>query len=144
MLEKISHLVFGIFLLMAAWQDGKEQKISVFLFLIAGVAGGVLLLLQGQWGINRLCSSLTGVGLLVLSRLSREAIGYGDGLFFIVSGLFLPLNVNLQMLIFGLTVSGLVSGGIIFIGIIKGRNRNRKTLPFIPFLIPVWIGMALL
>lgn len=144
MFEKINQLMFGLFLLIAAWQDGKEKKINIALFLTAGVAGGILSLLHGQWGIDRLLSSLTGVGLLMFGRLSREAIGYGDGLFFIVSGLFLPLNENLQMLIFGLMICGLASGGIIFIGFIKGRNMRGKTLPFIPFLIPAWIGMAVL
>lgn len=144
MLESINKVLFGIFLLAAAWEDGREKAVSLWLFKAAGVAGVLLALLQGDMGAERLLSCMVGVGLLLLSRLTDEAIGMGDGYFFVVSGLFLSVLLNLKLLFYGTFLNGIACGGIYVWGLLWGRDVKKKTVPFLPFLVPVWIGLVIL
>ncbi len=144
MVESINKIIFGVFLLAAAWEDGREKAVSVWLFQAAGIAGLILALLQGDVGRERLLSCMIGVGLLLLSRLTGEAMGMGDGWFFVVSGLYLSALLNLKLLIFGIFLNGIVCGVIYLWGCLRGRDYKKKTVPFLPFLIPVWIGLVML
>lgn len=144
MLESVNKIIFGVFLLAAAWEDGREKAVSVWLFQAAGMAGLILALLQGDIGRERLLSCMIGVGLLLLSRLTGEAIGMGDGWFFVVSGLFLRARLNLKLLICGIFLNGIVCGGIYVWGWLQGRDYKKKTVPFLPFLVPVWFGLVML
>ncbi|HBE86667.1 MAG TPA: pilus assembly protein CpaA [Lachnoclostridium sp.] len=144
MVDSVNKIIFGLFLLAAAWEDGREKAVSVWLFQAAGIAGLILALLQGDIGIERLLSCMIGVGLLLLSRLTGEAIGMGDGWFFVVSGLFLRTFLNLKLLIYGAFLNGVVCGGIYLLGCLRGRDYKKKTIPFLPFLVPVWIGLVMI
>jgi leader peptidase (prepilin peptidase)/N-methyltransferase len=144
MLESINKILFGVFLLAAAWEDGREKAVSVWLFQAAGIAGAILAFLQGDIGVERLLSCMVGVGLLLLSRLTGEAIGMGDGWFFVVSGLFLRARLNLKLLFYGIFVNGIICGGIYLWGRLRGRDVKKKPVPFLPFLVPVWIGLVIL
>ncbi len=144
MVESVNKIIFGVFLLAAAWEDGREKAVSVWLFKAAGIAGLFLALLQGDIGRERLLSCMVGVGLLLLSRLTGEAIGMGDGWFFVVSGLFLRALLNLKLLIYGIFLNGIVCGGIYLWGWMRGQDYKRKPVPFLPFLVPVWIGLVML
>ncbi len=142
--ESINNIIFGVFLLAAAWEDGREKAVSVWLFQAAGMAGLILALLQGDIGRERLLSCMIGAGLLLLSRLTGESIGMGDGCFFVISGLFLRAGMNLKLLICGIFLNGIVCGGIYLWGWLRGQDYKKKTVPFLPFLVPVWIGLVML
>lgn len=143
-LKVINESIFSLFLFIFAWQDWKTKSVSVWLLAAAGLAGVILSFLQGTFGLSRLISCLPGAGLLLLSRLTDEAVGAGDGLFFIVSGLFLNTEMNFGLLIYGILLNGLSCGGIYFCHRFQGKNAGKKTIPFLPFLIPVWIGLVIL
>lgn len=142
--KSINEVVFGIFLFTAAWQDGKTKSINMWLFGAAGAAGLALSLLQGTFGMDRMFSCLPGGGLLLLSRFTDEAIGAGDGFFFIVSGLFLNALMNLELMIYGIFLNGAVCAAIYLYNRMRGRDVRKKTIPFLPFLVPVWIGLVML
>lgn len=144
MLESINKILFGIFLLAAAWEDGRERAVSVWLFKAAGAAGVVLVLLQGNMGAERLLSCMVGVGILLLSRLTGEAIGTGDGCFFVVSGLYLNVLLNLKLLIYGTFLNSIICGGMYIRGQLQGKDVKKKPVPLLPFLVPVWIGLVML
>ena len=144
MLERINEWVFGVFLIAAAWEDARKKSISIWLFLCAGAAGIVFCFLQGESLLGRLSGCLVGVALLAVSRLSNEAIGAGDGCFFIVSGLFFPVFFNLNLLIYGVSLSGLICGIYYMISRVSGRYVGKETVPFLPFLVPVWLFMVII
>lgn len=87
-----------------------------------------------------------GVGgvLLALSYAAREAIGKGDGWFFVVSGMYLGVSRNLFLLAGGLGLCFLAGLALIVRGIIQGRSVRQLSLPFLPYLIPAGIGVMLL
>lgn len=142
-LERVRNIMFGLFLLGAACQDLKEKSISVRLFWIFGFAGLSMWAVEGGALVPRLLSFLPGLAVLLISIATRGEVGAGDGCFFFVSGFYLPFAVNCKLLIYGLLFSGLSCAVIYIAGLMKGKNRAKSPVPFIPFLVPVWIGLVM-
>lgn len=85
-----------------------------------------------------------GAGLLFLSRITKEAVGKGDGWFFLISGIYLGAVKNLVLLAGGLGICFLLSMVLVFKGIIQGTDRGRLRIPLLPFLLPAGIGVMFL
>ena len=157
----------GFFMVLAvtAFQDCRERRIRVSVFVIFGTAGivlrGVELFLEinalsGDWesvdlwgfAARRIldvgAAMAVGGGMLLLSAMTRGAIGRGDGLFFSVSGLYLEFFRNLILLMGGLTCCFLVCGILVIKGVCAGQNVRRRSVPFLPFLVPGGIGVMFL
>ncbi len=132
-MRKTDIVIFLLFAFMASWQDIRYRGVAVWLFAIfAGIA-----LING-FAEGRMPAGLygtfAGFTLLLISRLTRGAIGSGDAWFFIVSGLMLPPSYVFGMFCAALFLSGIFSLVVIVARRIKsGRNAGTDTFPFIPF-----------
>ena len=100
-------------------------------------------LVSGQI-IDTAMAMAVGAGLLFLSRITNEAVGKGDGWFFLISGIYLGALKNLVLLAGGLGICFLLSMVLVFKGIIQGTDRGRLRIPLLPFLIPAGIGVMFL
>lgn len=140
----IDKIVFTIFLVISAIQDGRTKTISIWLFIATGAAGLILTLYTGQGLSNWLLSCLIGIVIVGISRFTDGAIGEGDGWFFVVSGLFLDFFTNLRLLVTSVFLSGIVCGGIYIYFLLKGKDMKKASVPFLPFLIPAWISLVIL
>lgn len=88
-------------------------------------------------GILQLMLSFApGALLLLLGLFSGEAVGLGDGLFFLLSGCYIPGLPLLLILLLGLFTSALVSIGLLVYGRWKGKSMRKRSIPFLPCLIP--------
>lgn len=148
-------LVFMVYLLTAAWQDLRRRAISTAVFAGFGAVGvllrGGLLLMEsqaaGQWLpglVDAGLALLVGIGLLGLSAVTGQAVGAGDGLFFIVSSFYLGLRQNLALLAGGLLLCFLFCGGLLLWGCARNVRVGAYRVPFLPFLVPAGIGLVLL
>lgn len=146
-------LVFVLYLITAAWQDLRSRTIRTNVFMVFGIAGILMRLGQllaecrgaGQWR-NGLADTglalLIGAGLLSLSAISGQAVGMGDGLFFMVSAFYLGLWQNLALLMGGLLLCFLYCGGLLLWGCAHHIRVGTYRVPFLPFLVPVGIGLV--
>ena len=132
---------FLMTLSIGAWQDMRNHRIKLSLIVMSAAAGAVLRcmyivldaaiiyrdsghkipsdLVSGQI-IDTAMAMAVGAGLLFLSRITNEAVGKGDGWFFLLSMV------------------------LVFKGIIQGTDRGRLRIPLLPFLIPAGIGVMFL
>lgn len=125
----------------AALEDLKTGKVRIILTASLFASGLVLKLLEGQSKIwDLLLGSCIGLGLVLLSLLSRQAIGTGDGLMFIASGASLGLTDNLWLLLISLALSSAAS--IVLMIMLKFKGRNR--IPFIPFMLTGYICLLMI
>ncbi len=97
--------VFAVFLCACAWKDLKEKEIPLIFFVVAAAAGVIWAagdLGTGGWKegeqvfrklFGQAASLLPGTGLLIISYCTKGAVGKGDGLFFLVSGLYLCIRM---------------------------------------------------
>ena len=85
---------------------------------------------------------LPGLLALLISRLSREALGLGDGLFLLIAGLYLQMRSMLLLLRSGILVGFLVSAVLLIHGHIHGRSMRKVCFPWIPCTLPALCAIA--
>lgn len=78
-----------------------------------------------------------GGGLLLISRVTREAIGYGDGILVLIIGTVSGILKTLLVLFYGLLL------GCMFCSILLCFHKIKKkdTIPFAPFLLVAYLGV---
>ena len=118
-IEAALRICFLLFLLSASWHDLKKKTIKRSSFLIWGTVGvilqaahifsqifmgtekmGMQVIVQEVTGL--MFAALLGILLLSLSTATEEAMGKGDGCFFLVAGIFLGFWKNMLLLSGGL------------------------------------------
>ena len=87
------HIIFTTFLAAAAWQDLRNKSVSVWLYPGYGAVAVAIRLTGGEPVLQALSGGLVGVVLLAAGWMTAGAIGIGDGLFFVVSGLYLAFMI---------------------------------------------------
>ena len=85
---------------------------------------------------------LPGLLALLLSKLTRGALGLGDALFLLISGLYIPTRSMLLLLLSGILVGFLVSAVLLIYGRIYGRSMRNVRFPWIPCTLPALCAIA--
>ena len=85
---------------------------------------------------------LPGLLALLLSKLTREALGLGDVLFLLIAGLYVPMRSMLLLLLSGILVGFLVSAVLLIYGHIHGRSMRNVRFPWIPCTLPALCAIA--
>lgn len=123
-------LVF-ILLIILTISDIKKREISIAIVSIFSIPAIACIFFDTNKDLLGVIGGvLIGATLLVFSYVSRESIGYGDGLVFIVTGLYLGGNRNLELLLISIFAAS-IFGLTLFI-ITKDIKRS---IPFIPFVL---------
>lgn len=127
----VNGILVLIFLGICGLQDVRRHRISRWLLLSGGILAAALQIGPGSlewwdfWG-----GVLPGIFLLLVSFVTREALGYGDGFAVMAAGMFLGLRVTLEVLLLAFLMTAVVSGVLLAV---KKVRRNYE-LPFLPFL----------
>jgi prepilin signal peptidase PulO-like enzyme (type II secretory pathway) len=116
--------------------DIREKRISIIISLIFGAIGIIINIIFNQYNIiSILLAMLLGFIMILISKVTKEAIGIGDGIILVVMGLFTGVYNNLLILLYGLILSSIVS---CFFLITKKLDKKDK-IPFIPYLLAGYI-----
>lgn len=147
-MELVNRLLLLSFMVMTAFQDLKTKSVSAWIFWSFGSLVLILGWLNGnfvQAGLLERAGSMgIGVLLLALGRLSGGCIGEGDGCFLLITGMVLSFWNNLALLLYGLLFCSCFSLGLVVWGFFLHVDMRKKTVPFLPFLLPAGIWMVLL
>ena len=137
-LSILSKIVLLAFLAIAALTDCKSKKISI-VFVACGFAVGLTMqILIGELKFYELLGGCAlGAIMLLISKLTNQAIGYGDGLMLIATGAFLGIFENVMLLLIALLIAAVIS---IVLLVIKKKKKNFM-LPFLPFLLSSYVLM---
>lgn len=130
--------VLFLFLAVCAVFDGLYKQIPLIVVWLGMLAAVCLQIYgaMGETGIFAVAFSLVpGVGFFLLSFLSREKVGYGDGWVLLMIGLFLGIYRCFLILFVGLLAESVVA--IVLLAFRK-IQRDRE-IPFSPFLL---LGMG--
>lgn len=132
-----------VFLLLVwnAWQDCRKREIvpvSLCIFLAGGILVNMVYAYQTPGNIAG--GLLIGAGMLLLSQLSRGAVGKGDGYLLCVAGLYLGMAETLALLLGGLL---LCAAWALLLLALKRAEKNTD-IPFIPFLLFAYLGELVL
>ena len=131
-LEFISKILLLFFLGVAAVLDFRKRELPLIYIGAGFVTGAILHLVIGEpSALELLLGCLVGAIFLLIARISREAIGYGDGLMIIATGAFLGLIDNVLLMLCAVTLAALFSIGLL----IMKKWKRKDEIPFIPFLL---------
>ncbi len=126
-------------LVIAAVEDVRKREISGALLL--GLAAVSLVysafsIYRGQnTGLDVAMSLLPGAFVMLLAWITREGIGYGDGLLLLAMG---PV-IGFGGLVMGLVIAFFASGVLSIILMIFKKVGKRYSFPFVPFMT---VGMV--
>lgn len=100
-----------IFLLGCAWVDLKTRSLPVWVLTLASVSMGIFRVCNWKnstwlW----LGGAVVGVLFLIISKCTKEAIGYGDSWMILLLGVYLGLWNILWLLSIAFVLSGVMSG----------------------------------
>ena len=94
---------------------------------------------QGRIPLSIL-GGMVGMLMLVISKLTNEALGYGDSLLILGMGISLGLWNLLWLLAIAFFGAALFAVGLL----ISKRAKKKSTLPFIPFINASYIFLFVL
>ncbi|MBR5596578.1 MAG: hypothetical protein IKW30_04130 [Lachnospiraceae bacterium] len=137
----MKNIIINIFLLWGMIQDIKTYKINSYYLRIGGIIAFVIFCLS-IWrnnfiGKQWLISLLPGLIFLVIAKITKEKIGYGDGYVLLILGSCF-LNIKIWKL---LEVSILLITSFTIIMLAFKKITTKDKIPFLPFL---WLSHLLL
>lgn len=137
---EIVNIVMAVLLGAAAVTDLRKREISVCMLVMLTVLSSAAALMQKE----NLWELLGGIGIgmlfFLISRCTREQIGYGDSWLILILGIYVGASKLLSLLLAASFGAGIFS--LIFCVIYKW---NRKySIPFIPFLTAAFVGVVFL
>lgn len=118
-------------LAVVAVEDIHRKEISSFPLIIMGFAGILLSIAAGEWKEwYVIFHFLPGILILIIAWLTKETIGYGDGLVILCLGCFLTAGEILDVCMAAITLAGVVA----LVMLLVMRKSKKAQLPFVPFL----------
>lgn len=122
-------------------EDIKDQKITISFTLFFGIVGILLHLIFRQESIYSMLLGMgSGAVILLLSYLTGGKIGCGDGILFMLTGLYLGMEKNLLLMMISFILAGI--WGLLLVTLWHRKKDER--IPFVPFLLVSYIGMCIL
>ena len=129
-LEVIAKVILLLGLFYFGWKDYRTQLIAVQPLLFLGLVG---ILVRGAWNIEVwkeiFGGAFIGVVLLLLAVVTSEQIGFGDGLLFLITGVYLDMILNLTLLLGTFMLIGIFSAGCLLLKK-KGKDDRVAMAPF--------------
>lgn len=136
-MREIMKALLLIYLAAAAAADIRYRRVSGPLALTAAALALPGYLVSWPPDLSRLLGVLPGLGILAVSRLSRQ-IGSGDGWVMLTAGLYTGFSAALGILMLAL----LGTFPVALFRLVCRKAGRRDTMPFVPFLLAgylVWL-----
>lgn len=131
----MKEIMLGIWLGIQGALDYKYKEIPLWFSLVGGAIGVLWCLMEARNIMDILYSCMPGLLALGFSRVTKEVLGYGDGIIFLVMGLYLPLK---KLILIGMSAF-FVAGLTALVLLIGFRKNGRERIAFIPFLSAAYI-----
>lgn len=137
----LCQMLFAVYMAALAVMDIKWKKLSIAL-LLSGIIFVVAGFLCGRDIHMILLAAGAGAGIvfLIVSRVTKEAFGYGDSLLILIMGGFVGFWNILLLLVMAFTMAALFS---VFM-LIRKKFHRKSSFPFVPFLTAAYIGGMLI
>ena len=138
MIQDIGWLIMGLTLLIQSIWDIRYKEIPIVVTIISGVIGILLgFWMQRAW-LDVLCALFPGIVCLGISRITGEAIGYGDGYMLCAMGMYVTCEAVLAIGVMAIMMGGIFA----LVCLVLRRKHGKDQLPFVPFLLVAWVLYA--
>lgn len=138
---KLIYFLEIIFLTIETIKDIKTQTVDLRELLFFLILGFIVRILGVQESVWRIVPGLfVGVIMLLISFLSGEAIGYGDGMVVLVTGVLCGIRLTLLTLLIAFFVMAVFAICLI----IRKGFYYREKIPFVPCILVGFLGGLIL
>lgn len=128
-MKQLNYCGILIFLAILSLEDIREKKISVNTILLGALTAMICRFIGGQTsGIEIAGSLIPGVLLLLLSIMTKESIGKGDGIVVMVLGLWIGGQMTFLVVCLAVWAAGIFA-------VVCLIRKKRELIPFIPCLL---------
>lgn len=130
-----------IFLVLQTIKDVKTQKLDLWemvIFLTAGLLLKIFWLREGVWEI--IPGMSVGIIMLGISYLTEEAMGYGDGMVVLVTGVLCGIKTVLLTIYIAFFLMSILA---LWLLIKKGFSYKAR-IPFVPCILAGFLGGIIL
>jgi leader peptidase (prepilin peptidase)/N-methyltransferase len=135
---KITEALMLIGLLSCAIYDWRRKEIPIIYVIGIGfVAVFSLFFLRKEHIADVIGGALLGLSCLLVSKWTRQAVGYGDSLLILVLGVYMGGIKLLQLLFIATTVAAFFALFCLW----KRKWKRNATIPFVPFIMLAYVGV---
>lgn len=136
----IINAILVVFLGVEAVADYRHRNISAVCAVTVLAALAACNLICGNMGWKDiLCGMLPGAFIIMLSVMTGQAIGSGDGLVLMVIGAAGGVYVSVMALMFAGTIAAVMMPVLLM----AGKVKKKSTIAFIPYLLAGYVGVIL-
>ena len=153
MREILKIMLIIVYSVICAYEDFRKRSIGIKLSAAAALAGALLTMIEA-WHtgtaimlVDALKAFTPGVIVVVLSLLTGGAIGIGDGIFLIISGIYMGMRKTFTVMKAAWCICAAWGLFIIVNEMLHGRSNERcrnKGVPFVTAALPIVIGISVL
>lgn len=131
----IINIILTIYLLISTRSDIKTYTVSLrFSAIVAIILIIIRIILNMSDLPDILLSLLPGIILLTISLITRQSIGYGDGIVFMTTG----AGVGSEYIVLLVFISFVLSS-VYALFLITKRKSGKTAIPFVPFILSGFI-----
>lgn len=124
-----------LFLIAESVEDIKRKMLDVRGLIMWAVAAFALKLMSGTGARELIISLIPGMVILFIGFISREGIGYGDGVVILICGIFCGIQrtlVGMMIAFLIVMISGLFALAL--------RKPAGGSIPFVPLILIGFLG----
>lgn len=132
--------IWCVLLFILAICDIKWRKIPIIGTAFGTIGGVVFCIVSQRELVEILWAMSLGIACLVYSKISKEALGYGDSLLLCSLGLVLDVEHMLLICMIAFGVAGI--GALVML--VFFHKKKKYEMPFVPFLWMAFVIDALL
>lgn len=130
-----NYLLLLFYLIVCCYTDLKKHTINLLIsiiFTLLGIITGIFLFDYSF--ISMVISLIPGISLFVISLIFPASLGLGDGLIFTICGIYLGINLTIQLLFLSLVISCIFS-----ILLIIKKHSLKYQFPLAPFIFVSYV-----
>lgn len=134
----IGQICFGGYLFLLSIWDIRKRSLPLWMIGAGGVMAVIFQDVKGSSIMLHMAGAAVGAAFLVISRMTGEALGYGDSLLILILGGYLGFWNVLYLLLIAYLLAAVFAGA----ALIRRRFSRNTAFPFVPFLTAAYIGIA--
>ena len=131
----MKEIILGVILLIQGIIDIRHREIPFSVSAIGAIVGIGICIWEERELIGLLLAVLPGIFALLFAKISHESLGYGDGVLFVVMGIYLSWETVLAVGMFAFSIAGVCA----LVLIVIFRKKGNYQIPFVPFLTIAYI-----
>lgn len=131
----MKEIILGIWLGIEGGIDFAYKEIPLWLSAVGGSLGIIFCIAEERNVLTVAIACLPGIIFLGLAKVTKEVIGYGDGVILLVMGFYLPLQRILSVGMLAFLLAGIVA----LVLLVVFHKKGSYQIPFLPFLAAAYV-----